>query len=199
MGDGAPASVADCSAVAAASMAETVRLAGRVAVGLTVACGVIALAVHVWFAAAARRWLAFPFAGIPARPGEAAGIFIHNLQALAAVGGLLLIAQSAYWTAGTAQPGPLHGTLRRLGEALLGAAVAANLIVIGASFGAYGMRMLRAALPHGPVELAAYTLALSLYLKARRRRFPTRHLLAVLALSASMLAVAAVLEIYVNL
>ena len=83
-------------------MAGTVRLAGRVAVALTVACGVIALVVHVWFAAAARRWLAFPFAGIPARPGEAASIFIHNLRALAAVGGLLLIAQSAYWTAGTA-------------------------------------------------------------------------------------------------
>ena len=120
----------------------------------------IALAVHAWFAAAARRWLAFPFAGIPARPAEAASIFIHNLRALAAVGGLLLIAQSAYWTAGTAQPGPLHGMLRRFGEALLGAAVAANVIVIGASFGAYGTRMLRAALPHGPLELAAYSLAL---------------------------------------
>jgi len=54
--------------------------------------GVIVLAVHVWFAAAARRWLAFPFTGIPAQPSEAAGIFIHNLRALAAVGGLLLIA-----------------------------------------------------------------------------------------------------------
>ncbi len=204
-GEGAPGSIAlvrsvdDSSAVAAASMAGTVGLAGRVAGVLTVACGVIALAVHVWFAAAARRWLAFPFAGIPARPGEAASIFIHNLRMLAAVGGLLLIAQSAYWPAGTAQPGPLHGTLRRLGEALLGAAVAANLIVIGASFGAYGTRMLRAALPHGPVELAAYSLVLSLYLQARRRPFPARRLLAVMALSASMLAIAAVLETYVNL
>jgi hypothetical protein len=180
-------------------MAETVRVAGRVAVGLTVACGVIALAVHVWFAAAARHWLAFPFTGIPARPGEVASIFVHNLRALGAVGGLVLIAQSAYWTARTAQPGPLHGTLRRLGEALLGAAVAANLIVIGASVGGYGIRMLRAALPHGPVELAAYSLALSLYLQARRRPLPAHCLLAVMALSASMLAVAAVLETYVNL
>ena len=177
-GEGAPASIAlvrsvdDRSAVAAPSMAGTVALRARVAAALTIACGVIALAVHVWFAAAARRWLAFPFAGIPARPGEAASIFIHNLRALAAVGGLLLIAQSAYWTAGTAQPGPLHGTLRRLGEALLGAAVTANLIVIGASFGAYGTRMLRAALPHGPVELAAYSLALSLYLQGSQAAAP---------------------------
>ena len=171
----------------------------RVAIALTVACGVIALAVHVWFAAAARRWLAFPFAGIPTRPGEAATIFIHNLRALAAVGGLLLISQSASWTAGTVPPGPLHQTCRRLGEALLGAAVAANVIVIGASVGAYGTRMLRAALPHGPVELAAYSLALSLYLKARRQPIPVPLAVAVLALSVSMLAIAAVLETYVNL
>jgi len=90
-------------------------------------------------------------------------------------------------------------TLRRLGEVLLGGAVGANLIVIGASFGAYGTRMLRAALPHGPVELAAYSLALSMYLNARSRPFPTRSLLAVMALSTSMLAIAAVLETYVNL
>ena len=62
---------------------------------------------------------------------------------------------------------------------LLGAAVAANVIVIGASFGAYGTRMLRAALPHGPVELAAYSLALALYLQGRRRPLPARHMLAV--------------------
>jgi hypothetical protein len=204
-GEGAAASIAlarsvdDSSAVPAASMGGTVGVAGRVAVGLTVACGVIALAVHVWFAAAARRWLAFPFAGIPARPSEAASIFVHNLRSLAAVGGLLLIAQSAYWTAGAAQPGQLHSTLRRLGEALLAAAVVANLIVIGASFGAYGTRMLRAALPHGPVELASYSLVLSLYLQARRRPLPALPLLVVMALSASMLATAAVLETYVNL
>ena len=59
--------------------------------------------------------------------------------------------------------------------------------------------MLRAALPHGPVELAAYSLALSLYLQARRRPLPALPLLVVMALSASMLATAAVLETYVNL
>lgn len=204
-GEGAPASIAlvrsveDGSAVAALSMPETVRLAGLVAAALTVACGMTALAVHMCFAAAVRRWLAFPFTGIPTTPVEAAGIFMHNLRALGAVGGLVLIAQSAYWTARTAQPGPLHGTLRRLGEALLAAAVAANLIVIGASVGAYGARMLRAALPHGPIELAAYSLALSLYLKARRRPLPAHCVLAAMALSASMLAIAAVLETYVNL
>ena len=71
--------------------------------------------------------------------------------------------------------------------------------MIGASFGAYGTRMVRAALPHGPVELAAYSLALALYLQGRRRPFPARRLLVVMALSVSTLALAAVLETYVNL
>jgi hypothetical protein len=180
------------------SMAETVRLAGCVAATLTIACGVIALVVYLWFAVAARRWLAFPFAGIPARPSTAAIILSRNLRALAAVFGLLLIAQSAYWNAAGAEPGPAHRTLRRLGEALLGAAVGANLVVIGASFGAYGTRMVRAALPHGPVELAAYSLGLSLYLQGRRRPLPARSVVAVLALSVFALALAAFLETYVN-
>ena len=129
----------------------------------------------------------------------AASIFLHNLRALAAVGGLLLIAQSAQWTARPTSPHGRSATVRRLGEVLLGAAVAANLIVVGASFGAYGTRMLRAALPHGPVELAAYSLALALYRQGRTRALPARHVLAVVALSVAMLALAAVLETYVNL
>lgn len=185
------------SLLASPSIAETVRLAGAIAGSLTIACGVIALVVHVSFEAAARRWLAFPFAGIPARPSEAASIFTHNVRALGAVCGLLLIVQSAHWNAG-AEPGPAHRTLRWLGEAVLSAAVAANLVVIGASFGAYGTRMMLAALPHGPVELAAYSLALALYLQGRRRPLPARRVVGVLALSVLTLALAAVLETYVN-
>jgi hypothetical protein len=180
------------------SMAETATLAGCVAATLTIACGVIALVVHLWCAAPARRWLAFRFPGIPARPSTAAIIFSHNLRALAAICGLLLIAQSAYWSAARAEPGHAHRTLRGLGEALLAAAVAANLVVIGASFGAYGMRMMRVALPHGPVELAAYSLALALYLQGRTRPLPARSVTAVFALSVVMLALAALLETYVN-
>ena len=71
-------------------------------------------------------------------------------------------------------------------------------MVIGVSFGAYGTRMARAALPHGPVELAAYSLALALYIQGRRRVLPARHVLAVAALSTSLLAAAAVLETFVN-
>jgi hypothetical protein len=82
---------------------------------------------------------------------------------------------------------------------VLAGGVAANVIVVGASFGAYGPRMARAALPHGPVELAAYSLALALYIQGRDQPLPARHVLAVGALSTSALAAAALLETYVNL
>jgi Stage II sporulation protein M len=186
------------SLVEGPTIAETARLVASTAGVITIAVFLIALVVRAGFAASARRWLAFPFTGIPASPGEAASIFIHNLRALAAVWGMLLIARSGYSPACNGQPGVVHQTLRRLGEALLGAAVAANVIVVGASFGAYGTRMVWAALPHGPLELAAYSLSLSLYLQGRSRPLPIRHVLAVAALSISVLALAAVLETFVS-
>jgi hypothetical protein len=175
---------------------STVRIAGLVAAALTIAVCLIALVVGLTFAAEARHWLAYPFAGIPARPAVAAMIFVHNLRALAAIGGLLLVAQSPHW-AGNPAPGPIQ-ILQRVGEALLGAVVAANLIVVGASLGAYGLRMFRAALPQGPVELAAYVLALALYLQGRRKPVPSRHVATIGALSIAALALAAVLETFVN-
>ena len=54
--------------------------------------------------------------------------------------------------------------------------IVANVLVVGAGLGAYGARMVRAELPHGPVELAAYALALGLYLQGRRRALPAAHL-----------------------
>jgi hypothetical protein len=179
------------------TLVGTARLAGRLAGALTMIVCLIGLVVRAAFPTEARRWLAYPFSGVPGRPSEAATIFLHNSRALAAVGGLLLIAQSPYLTH-AAEPGVLHRALQRLGEALLGAAVAANLIVVGVSFGAYGMRMVRAALPHGLVELAAYTLALALYLQGRHRPLPTRQMLAVCGLSVTTLALAALLETFVN-
>ena len=118
--------------------------------------------------------MAFPFTGISARPDVAAGIFLHNVHALAAVGGLLLIAQSAQWTARADEPTRVSGTARRLGEVLLGGAIAANLIIVGASFGAYGSRMLRAVLLQGPLSLAAYSLVLALDPEGRKRARPPR-------------------------
>ena len=169
-----------------------------IAGALTLGACVIAIAVHVSLAADARAWLRFPFTGLPARPTVAAQIFFHNLRALLAVAGLLLVAQSPLWSARTAEPGAIHRILRGSGEVLLGAGIAANVIVVGASLGAYGTRMVRAALPHGPVELGAYALALALYVQGRDRPLPGRLIVAVAALSVAALALAAILETFVN-
>ena len=59
--------------------------------------------------------------------------------------------------------------------------------------------MARAMLPHGPVELAAFALALALYLQGRRRALPVRYLVTTGAISVMLLAGAAVLETYVTL
>jgi hypothetical protein len=179
------------------TLRDTSEVAAAIAGALIVATFLIALVVDVGFTAKARRWLAFGFAGLPARPAEAVSVFMHNLGALLAVAGLLVIAQTPYW-AGEAQPGRSHRLVRGAGEVLLSGAVAANVAVVGASFGAYGARMIRAALPHGPLELGAFSLALGLYMKGRDRRIPVGLMVVVGVLSVAGLALAALLEVYVT-
>jgi hypothetical protein len=170
----------------------TVRVAGL----LLSATIVIAGATWLLAAAPTRRWLRFPFRGVPARAGEAVAIFTHNGRVLAGVFGLLLIAQlalrnpDAKWT--------VQRMLGKLGEALLAGLVAVNVLWVGASVGAYGLRMVRAMLPHGPVELAAYALTLALYLRGRHRILPTRELVTIGVTSVLLVAAAAVLETFIT-
>ena len=100
----------------------------------------------------------------------AVAIFVHNARAILGVFGLLLIAQLAARHPGG--PGRAQRLILAGGELILAGVIAANVLVVGAGLGAYGERMARAELPHGPVELAAYALALALYLQGRRRALP---------------------------
>ena len=179
------------------TLRDTSEVATAIAGALIVATFLIALVVDVGFAAEARRWLAFGFAGLPVRPAEAVSVCRHNLGALLAVAGLLVIAQTPYW-AGETRPGRSHRLVRGAGEVLLCGAVAANVAVVGASFGAYGARMTRAALPHGPLELGAFSLALGLYVKGRDRPIAVGLMVFVGVLSVAGLAIAALLEVYVT-
>jgi uncharacterized membrane protein SpoIIM required for sporulation len=180
------------------SLVATAKIAAWIAGALTVAVLVIGLGVDIAAVAPARRLLAFEFSGVPAEPAVAATVFVHNLHALLAIGGALLVAQMPYLGSRTAAPGRTQWMLRWACEAALAGGVAANVMVIGVSFGAYGTTMTRAALPHGPVELAAYSLALALYIQGRDRALPARHILTVVVLSTFLLAVAAALETFVN-
>lgn len=184
-------------ALAEDTLAGTARLAIRVAGALTVAALLIALVTRLYFAIQARRWLAYPFTGVPAKTGIAAAIFTHNLRALLTVGGALLVAQIFHRT--SPNPGGGPRVLQLAVDLLVAVAVLANLVVVGVSFGAYGPRMVTATLPHGPVELASYSLAIALYLQGRRRRLAVRHIAKIAAVSVALLALAAALETFVNI
>ena len=170
----------------------TGKLAVRVALMLLAVIAVIAIIVRVVAAGRAREWLGFPFTGVPATPPEAGRIFAHNAGAMLGAFGLLLIAQVA--ARRPHGPATVQRWIRAAGELLLAGVIAANLAVVGAALGAYGTRMVRAVLPHGPVELAAFALAIALYLQGRHRAIAARHLIATGAASLGLLAAAAVLE-----
>jgi hypothetical protein len=174
---------------------DLARLTIRVSALAVGASIVVAAVVGVAMRAEARRWLGFSFRGIPARPDIALGIFANNLRSILGVFGLLLFARLA-------DRSPDLRTRRwtvRLGELILLGAVAANVVTLGAGLGAYGQRMVRAVLPHGPVELAAYSLALALYLQDRHRPLRVYYIVRVAAVSVALLAVAAALETFVSL
>jgi hypothetical protein len=179
------------------SARDAAGLTARVAVLLIGVMAASAAVTRLAVAAPARRWLDYPFTGVPARPGEAGAILAHNGRAVLGVYGLLLIAQLALRQ--PAGPGGARRVLQSLGEAILCGLAIGNVVLVGAGLGAYGTRMARATLPHGPVELAAFALALALYLQGRRRPLPPSYLVTIGAISVGLLAVAAVLETYVTL
>ena len=165
--------------------------------GTTIAGSMLAAgAVRVAMAAPIRERLGYTFRGVPARPDVAIGIFAHNLRAILGVFGLLLVAQIASRATGGA--GRAQRVTIMVGEGILVGVASANVLVVGAALGAYGPRMVRAVLPHGPIELAAYSLAVGLYLEGRRRALPAAHVAKVAALSLGLLALAAALETFVT-
>jgi hypothetical protein len=169
-----------------------IRLAGLIAAVMIAGALLVAIVVRIMLAGEARGWLGYRFPGVPAHAADAIAIFAHNTQALSGVLGLLLIAQLA--ARAPDRPGRVQRTVQAAGELILAGVITANVLVVGAALGAYGTRML----PHGPVELAAYTLAIALYLQGRHRVLPARQLARAISISVGLLAVAAVLETFVS-
>jgi hypothetical protein len=178
------------------SARATCRLSVGVAALVIAAIAASACAIRLLAAGLVGGWLNYRFSGVPARPHEAVAIFVHNGRALAGVFGLLLIAQTAL--RGGAQPGLVQHAVRNAAEAVIAGLIAANVLLVGAGLGAYGGRMARAMLPHGPVELAAFALALAVYLQGRCRALLAWYVVTAGATSVLLLAGAAVLETYVT-
>lgn len=148
----------------------------------------VAAVVHLTGAASARRLLAFAFPARPPGLDASWGIFTGNLRLAAApLAGALLL-----------QLADRDGGAVKLGRTLLDAIIAIflglNVVIVGAGFGGYGARMIQYALPHGPVELAAYSCALTVYTTARAGHLHVRQAWLLPSASVALLAVAAVLE-----
>jgi hypothetical protein len=191
----APARTAGRLTTQSPSWRPVTRMAGVVAATLVASAGLVAVITRVAFASQARHRLGYTFPGVHADPSAAVGIFANNIRELLGVLGVLLIAQIAMRRTGGLTRAQL--VVRTGAEIVLGAAVAINVLAVGAAVGAYGTRMVHALLPHGPVELAGFAVALALYLHGRTRALPRNLLVGAIAASVGLLAVAAVMETFV--
>jgi hypothetical protein len=178
-----------------AAVTNAVGHALRLAGVLTAAALLVALWVGLFAAAQARDLLGYTFPGVPARPDTAVLIFKHNCGELLGILAVLLFRQLAARDPAATRSQRLVGAI---GEAILAFVVLVNVVVVGAGIGAYGTRMLVALLPHGPVELAAYANALALYSRGRDRPLGAAELARAIGMSVALLALAAVLETWVN-
>jgi hypothetical protein len=178
-----PGIVADAARRAAVLLALTALVAGAVALA---AADVVADALR------------FPFSGIPKHLGEALDILLSNACLLGVALGLSVVVQGLGRYDRQAPVGPSGRAVAALCDFTLAVLVAANLLVVGGAVGAYGWRMVKALLPHGPLELAAFALALALYDRARRGPLGLRGAATTAALAALLLALAALVETYVE-
>jgi hypothetical protein len=167
-------------------------------VALVAITGVVAAFV---FADHAAGWQHIPFPHLDPTAGEIASVFGHNLRVLAAAVGASVAVNAPWLTAGADRPRLTRGwrALRLLCDVALGAAVARNLITVGLDLGAFRGRMLLAVLPHGPLELLAFSFGLTLYVEARRGPVAPNVWLSFCAAAVPVLAVAATVEVLVVL
>jgi hypothetical protein len=174
------------------------RTAAWLALAVAALTALTALIVHLTWADGARNWLRFSFSGLPERPSEAASVFINNVRLLsAALLGSLIAAAARRSTARAS--GLAMQAIVRCCDVVIALACAANVVFVGLALGAYGRRALAATVPHGPLELLAFTLALAVYIAAHREPVGYRRLVVTAVAGVAALAVAAVLEVFLNL
>jgi hypothetical protein len=170
--------------------------AARVAAALIGVAAVTALVVDLFAAQEARHFLGFTFAGVPRRWSKSVSIFAGNARVLMGVLVASAIVHLARRSTNTAPERILARTVTVVCDTALAAETGFNVLLVGAAFGAYGRRGLDAMLPHGPLELTAYSLALSAYLAARRGTLTRRRLIGTAAVGLAALAVGSVLEVF---
>jgi hypothetical protein len=169
-------------------------LVRRTAVSLAVAAamagmiGYYALVTHLAFAAQARRVLAVHFSTVPAKPGEAVAIWLHNSRLVVGVAICIVVSGLVKATRGSARPSFV------LSDALLTIWAVSVVVTTGVLLGAYGNAQAKVFWPYAPVELVGWALLLAVYTNARLRHYGWRQIAQGLVSVEAILAVAAILE-----
>jgi hypothetical protein len=164
-----------------------------IAGGLLTVTALAAATTAALFAGEARSLLAVQFQRLPATPGEATGIWLHNLRSEVGVAVFAFLDPVCRRLLEGARP-VWRLLLVRVGDVLVAGWAIGSSLAAGVLLGAYGTRQLMAFLPDGPVEVTAWLLLIALYVDVRRGRSSPRAAAPRLALVALLLAVAAVLE-----
>ncbi len=168
----------------------------RVALALSAAGALVALGVRIAAAGEVRDLLGFTFPGVPRHFGEALAIFANNGRVLLAVAVASAVAQASLRSQARGASRVLSEALVRVCDVTLLLACLIQVALVGATIGAYGLRGLVPILAHLPFELAAFSLALALYLDCRRAPTPICRLGVATLVSAVLLALGAWVEVY---
>lgn len=123
---------------------------------------------------------------------DALAIFANNVQIWVLVGAATLL-----------QPRGVEGLAAGrlplwLTDLAVGAVITFNLIALGGVLGALGAHALVRVLPHAPLELGGFLLALIAYLRARRGELCCAEAVRFFALAVALIACGAFVESYVS-
>lgn len=168
-----------------------------IAGAMIVTAGLVAATVALFAGAPVRRWLDFRFSGIPPELSQVLGVLANNLRLLGGLFAAAVVGQLAVWTAPPGASSNSRGMRAMVWacDVTVVLACANHVFLVGATVGGYGGRGLSALLPHGPIELFAYSLGLSLYVVSRRERLAWSRAVRTAGLAVLLLTVSAVVEV----
>ncbi len=166
-------------------------LLGFVAAVIPIAVAVAAVDAH-----RERALLHFGFAHVPHEPGQTLAILSANLTVLLPFLAMAVLVQAR----AVCRTSGGRRAFVWFCDFVVAVPVLHNLVLaVGSSVGAYGWRMVFSMLPAGPIELAAFALAASVYLHSHRTRVRLDQIgepALVAALSFTVLLLAAVMETF---
>jgi hypothetical protein len=154
-----------------------------------------ALVTRLAFQHATRSLLRVHFAAVPHHAASALGIWMHNGTIVV---GFAVFLGCAHFTQRDPHAGRAERRILRACDGALLLWATGTAVFAGVLAGAYGSRQLHAFLPQGPVEVAAWALLIALYIEVRRQQLAVVRAARLLAVVLAMLAVAAVLELWVG-